>query len=328
MMADTRRIVFFIVDGFQPLDLFGPLEAFAAANDLSCPRYELQIAGFTAGPALTETGTKVVVDVPIDTIATLDTLVLVGGTGPRQLTLNGAQKAELRRLSTAARRTAAVCTGSFILAQLGLADGCRVTTHWRHAAELAQLHGSLTVDPGAIFTRDGPIWSSAGITAGIDMALAMIAEDAGPAASAGVARQLVVYMRRPGNQMQFSESLLAQSGTTGRLADVIAWIADNLASPIDVESLAARASMSPRQFARVFRKATGASPAQFVERLRVDQARALLAESQVRISDVAAAVGFRNVDTFRRAFERRLAISPSTYRAQFTLDGGKAPSEP
>ncbi|MCG8442657.1 MAG: GlxA family transcriptional regulator [Caulobacterales bacterium] len=317
-MTDTHRIVFFLTDGFQALDVFGPLDAFSAARSLAGCAYEWRLAAFTAGPVAAESGVKVLADARAADIGAVDTLVFVGGRGPRTTRLSEPQRRELSRLADAAGRIASVCTGGFLLAQLGIADGRTLATHWRRAREFADAFGDITVDDQMLFVRDGRIWSSAGITAGIDMAMAMIAEDFGAAAAASVARELVVYMRRPGNQQQFSEPLLAQSGDAGRMADVLAWAADNLSSRLSVDDLAARSAMSPRHFARVFRQATGMSPAHYVERLRLDTARVMLAEGAGRISQVAFAVGFRNPDSFRRAFERRFSISPSKYRAQFS----------
>jgi len=181
----------------------------------------------------------------------------------------------------------------------------------------------LTVDSNALFVKDGKYWSSAGITAGIDMALAMIAEDCGTAVSASVARQLVVYIRRPGNQAQFSEPLIAQSGSVSRFSDVLIWVAENLDKSIDVEKLAKVAGMSGRHFARLFRQETGNTPARYVEQIRLDHARTLLGEGNGRIHQIALSVGFKNADSFRRAFERRFDVSPTIYREQFSAREAK-----
>lgn len=319
-MERNRRIVFFIVDGFQPLDLFGPLEAFAAASALADRAYGLTVAAPCAGTVTTESRVGVLANTAIDEAGPCDTLLIVGGAGPREYRPSPGEKRALDALARSSRRVGSICTGAFLLCELGLGRSRRVATHWRHAEELRSRACGADVDAGALFVKDGTVWTSAGITAGIDMALAMIAEDAGPAVSAAVARQLVVYLRRPGDQAQFSEPLEAQAGDAGRLAAVIDWAVDHLDECVSVETLAERASMSPRHFGRLFRANMASTPARFIERLRLDRARAMLGDGNARISMVAAAVGFDNPDSFRRAFERRFAVSPSEYRARFALE--------
>lgn len=318
-MRGMQHITFFISEGFQALDLFGPLDAFAIAQQVSGWHYELSVAAPQRGPVRSGSGTSVLADSSLDEIQAPDTLVIVGGSGPRAYSPCDAERAMLHRAAKGARRICSVCTGTFLLCRLGLADGRRVATHWRHVAELAAAYPKVTVDANALFVQDGHLWTSAGITAGIDLALAMIAEDAGPAVSAAVARQLVVYVRRPGDQAQFSAPLAAQSGTSDRLGQVIAWMADRLDEPLGVEVLAGRAAMSPRHFGRLFRERTGTTPARFVERLRLDRARTMLAQSGARVSAVASAAGYQDPDTFRRAFERCFSTTPSEYRERFGI---------
>ena len=316
-MASPKTITFFILEGFQSLDLFGPLEAYAAAHELSGCAYRWQVASFNEEPVKTESGIEVLPTVSVQNVMAPGTVIFVGGFGPRTIALSEAQCNQLISLCVSSNRIASICTGSFLAAALGVLDSKSVATHWRHADEMTSRFPSVNVDPDRLFIKDGAVWSSAGVTAGIDMALAMITEDYGLTVSASVARQLVVYLRRKGNQAQFSEPLIAQSYQTGRLSHVMTWIVDNLNTEINVRVLAREAGMSQRNFSRVFRERLGISPAQYVEHMRLDKARTLLDSDVSSIHHVASAVGFSNSDSFRRAFERRFAISPKSYRARF-----------
>lgn len=316
---NRRQIVFFIVDGFQPLDLFGPLEAFAEAAGIGGRASRFRIAAPAAGKVASESGIFIHADCTLGEIAHADILLLPGGSGPRRYSLTDAERSDLCRLGQGARYSGAVCTGAFLLAQLDFARDRRLATHWQHTGELACRHSG-EVDPDALFVRDGAVWSSAGITAGIDMALSMIAELDGPVVAASVARQLVVYLRRQGGQAQFSAPLAAQSGDSDRIGRAIAWASETLDRSLGVEAMAAQANMSTRHFTRLVRERMGTSPARLVERLRLDRARTLLGEGQPRIDAVAEAVGYRDVATFRRAFERAFSLTPSAYRARFATD--------
>lgn len=219
------------------------------------------------------------------------------------------------------RRIAAVCTGAYAIAQTGLLDGRKVTTHWRFADDFAARFPKLRVQANSLYVKDGAFYSSAGITAGIDLSLALIEEDFGPHVALEVARDLVVYLKRSGGQEQYSEPLQFQSQAQDRLADVAAWIANNLTEDLSVERLAQKANVCPRHFTRLFRQSFGSSAADFVEKLRLGEARRLLGERASRVEQVAAAVGFASTDAFRRAFERRLGLSPSQYRGRFQHNG-------
>jgi transcriptional regulator GlxA family with amidase domain len=216
------------------------------------------------------------------------------------------------------RRLVSICTGLYGLAQSGLADGRRVTTHWKFAADVAARFPALRLEPDAIFIKDGPIYSSAGITAAIDMALALIEEDFGPALALAAARDLVVYLKRSGGQQQYSEPLRFQARAGDRFAELAAYMVQHLDDDLGVEALAARAGLSPRQFNRAFKAAFETTPAQHVERLRLDAAREHLIASNASIDQVAWTVGFRSDDAFRRAFDRRFGLSPSDYRRRFS----------
>lgn len=247
----------------------------------------------------------------------LDTLIVAGGEGARGRAADPALQRLLRHLAPRAQRIASVCTGAFILAAGGLLDGRRVTTHWRWCGELVRRHPGVTVDPEPIFIRDGALWTSAGVTAGMDLLLALVEEDHGHALALAVARELVLFLRRPGDQKQFSTVLAAQTGRSARLGPLLAWMAENLQQPLPVEVLAARACLSPRQFARVFREETGMTPARLLEQLRVEAARQRLEAGRAGLAAITAACGFRTEETMRRAFLRQLGASPGDYRDRF-----------
>jgi transcriptional regulator GlxA family with amidase domain len=212
---------------------------------------------------------------------------------------------------------ASVCTGSFLLAGAGLLEGRRVTTHWSRTQQLASEHPELSVDPNPIFVRDGDVWTSAGVTAGMDLSLALVDEDLGREVAAQIARWLVLFLQRPGGQAQFSSHLSAQLAAREPLRELQSWIADNLDTDLRVEALAERAAMSPRNFARFFRREIGITPAAYVEELRVERARQLLEESAEPVELVSGRCGFGTPETMRRAFARRIGVSPAEYRSRF-----------
>jgi transcriptional regulator GlxA family with amidase domain len=247
----------------------------------------------------------------------LDTLVVPGGPGVHGAARDARHVDWVRRRATAARRAGSVCTGAFLVAATGLLDGRPATTHWRECDRLARGFPQVRVDADAIFIRDGKIFTSAGVTAGIDLALALIEEDLGRALAMRVARHLVVYARRPGGQSQFSETLRAQSVDDGTFDALHEWIAANLDADLSVDALAARAGMSARHFARVYRAKTGLTPAKAVARLRLEAARRQLEGVEARIGTVAHAAGFGDSDRLRRTFHRHLGVSPRAYRTGF-----------
>jgi transcriptional regulator GlxA family with amidase domain len=246
-----------------------------------------------------------------------DTLVVAGGEGARRATANRAIVDWLARASRRARRPPSGCTGSYRLAAAGLLDGRRATTHWDFCAGLAERYPTVVVDPDPVWVRDGDVWTSAGVTAGIDLALALVEDDLGAEVALAVARQLVVFLKRPGGQAQFSSHLSTQIAERVVLAEVQGWIADHLDEDLSVPHLAERAAMSPRHFARVFRAETGVTPARFVERARVEQARRRLEESSAGVEEIAHDCGFGGPETMRRAFIRALRVGPSEYRQRF-----------
>ena len=247
----------------------------------------------------------------------LDTLVIPGGRGAR---IGPASATIARWISDRApkiRRIASVCTGIYALAPTGLLDGRTVTTHWRFAHDVARRFPKLNVDHDALFVKDGSFFTAGGITASVDLALALIEEDFGPRVALAVARELVVYLKRPGGQKQYSEPLQFQCNSSDRFADLASWMLGHLRADLSLETLARRACLSPRHFARRFKQTFGGTPAAFVENLRLDDARRRLTERTQTIESVAAAVGFQSDDAFRRAFQRRFGVKPSSYRNRF-----------
>jgi transcriptional regulator GlxA family with amidase domain len=228
----------------------------------------------------------------------------------------------VRQLVPRARRVVGVCTGAFILAAAGLLRGRSATTHWRWCAELARRYPDVTVQSDPIYVRDGHIWTSAGVTAGMDLVLALVEEDHGHALALSVARELVLFLRRPGDQKQFSTVLSAQTGPVARLGDLMAWMEENLSQSLSIGVLAARACLSPRQFARVFQEETGTTPARMVERMRVEAARRRLEHGPIGLSAVAKSCGFRTEETMRRSFLRQVGVAPGEYRDRFRRTGG------
>jgi len=325
----SRRVGFLGFDGVQALDLFGPADAFASDVFLRrrlngelqrhWPPYDVVIVGLSGRTFTTSSGIKVKADSTISSRVQLDTLIIPGGEGLRRAGVAEKAAPWIKQQAGRTRRVASVCTGIYGLAPTGLLDGRNVTTHWTATQDIEHRFPTLRVNPDALFIRDGKFYTSAGITAGIDLALALIEDDEGPAAALAVARELVVYLKRPGGQNQFSEPLRYQTTTNDRFGDLVAWIHSNLHDPLSVESLAARVFLSPRQFARVFSQEFGMTPAAFVEAARLDAASRRLSQSsrRVQIDNIARSVGYTSDDVFRRAFERRFGITPSAYRQRF-----------
>lgn len=323
-MTAQRRIGIIIYDGVQGLDIVGPADAFAAAtlneNGHIVQAYEITLIGLSAKPVLSESGIVFQPDVTMGTSPRLDTLIVPGGRGLRTNERLQSRIAKyVRGQATRARRIVAVCTGIYGIAPSGLLDGRRVTTHWRFAENLATRFPKLKVEVNQLYLKQGHFYSSAGITAGIDLSLALIEEDLGPKVSLEVARELVVYLKRSGGQEQYSRPLQFQSQASDRLADVAAWMVNNLNRNLNIERLAAKANLCPRHFSRVFRRSFGSTPGDFVERLRLGEARRLLGERGRRIEQVAEEVGFASADSFRRAFERRFGVTPSLFRGRFQI---------
>lgn len=311
------RIALLAFDGVQTLDLCGPLDAFGAANDHRPGSYAVVVASLDGAPLESSTGLKIRPDAALADIGRVDTLLLPGGEGLRRAGVGAAVADAVRRRVPRTRRIVSICTGIYGLAPAGLLDGRRATTHWRHAADVARRFPAIRLEPDALFIKDGAYYTSAGVTAAIDLALALIEEDCGTKTALAVARELVVYVKRSGGQAQYSEPLRFQSRADDRFAGLAAWMASHLADDLAVEVLAARVRLSPRQFSRRFGQLFGQSPAQLVESLRLDAARERLTGSRAAIDAIAASVGFASSDAFRRAFGRRFGLAPSDFRARF-----------
>lgn len=320
----TRIVGFLGFNGVAALDLIGPLEAFACAAGPE-RRYVCRIFGVSRAPFTSESGTLFQPHASLAEAERVDTLIVPGGAGLRAPAINGPIARWLRDKTSAIRRIASVCTGIYAVAPTGLLDGRRVTTHWRFAADVAERFPALRMEPDRIFVRDGRFYTSAGVTAAIDLALAMIVSDHGRPLAMQVARELVVYLKRNGGQDQYSGTLQLQTRSGDRLEELVTWMLGNLTRPLTVDALAERAGMSPRQLQRRFTSSLGAPVGDFVERLRLDAARERLSESAYSIDEVARLVGFRSVDVFRRAFVRKFGILPREYRERFELGATAAP---
>ena len=304
------------------LELAGVKDLLLEANrQLGRQAYELPLLSERAGPVTCASGMQILSDITIDAFdEPIDTLVVSGTYGlpspPSQAVLQW-----IRRQAPTCRRFGSVCTGAFFIGAAGLLDGRRVTTHWEYAADLAAAYPAAQVEPDKIFVRDGAMFSSAGTTAALDLTLALIEEDHGPALSLAVARRLVMFLKRPGGQSQYSVHLASQVDALSPIARIQAWLRDNVREDLSVAALARRAAMSERNFARAFVQETRRTPAEFVELTRIDAARRLLDGSGLSLQRVATASGFSSTQAMRRAFYRRLEVIPSEYRERFRSTG-------
>jgi transcriptional regulator GlxA family with amidase domain len=314
----TRRIVIVAFPGVQPLDLIGPAEAFKIAATLTPDVYSVEVVAHRAGPLHT-TSVGLVADRSFRACrGPIDTLIVPGGPGARSAARDLGTVGFVQGAARRARRVCSVCTGAFVLANAGLLEGRRATTHWASCDRLAERHPGTTVERDPIFVRDGNVYTSAGVTAGMDLALALVEDDLGRQAALEVARWMVLFVKRPGGQSQFSAQLAAQTADREPLRELQEWIAGNLDADLSVPALAARAHMSERNFARAFRRELGLTPAAYVEIARVEAARIALESTAMAVDAVARQSGFGTVETMRRAFHRRLGVGPAEYRARFT----------
>jgi transcriptional regulator GlxA family with amidase domain len=309
----------------QLLDVAGPLQVFATANDLAGragrPRpYALSVVAREAGPVASSTGLTLGAAALPAPAAPLDTLIVAGGYGVNDACADPTLIAWLKARAPQARRLCSVCSGALMLAAAGHLAGRRATTHWGWCAELQRKHPDVKVEIDPIFVRDGAVWTSAGVTAGLDLALALVEEDLGRRMALAVARQLVVFLKRPGGQAQFSAALALQGGqgVDERFEALNLWIGDNLGADLSVPRLADKAGMSERNFARRYKQAIGLSPARAIERLRVEAAQRRLCETREPIKRVAARCGFGGEETMRRSFFRVARIGPQDFRARFS----------
>ena len=305
----------------QLLDVAGPLQVFAVANDRAArpnapSPYRIRVIAPEGAQIRATSGLAFATEPLPDPAEPLDTLIVAGGHGVMRAAEDASLVEWLKIRAGAARRTASVCSGAFLVAAAGLLDRRRAVTHWEVCDLLSRRHPAVTVECDPIFVHDGPVWSSAGVTAGIDLSLALVEEDLGRAIALGVARYLVMFLKRPGGQAQFSAALSLQSADD-HFSELHGWLAEHLAENLPLSRLAAQAAMSERTFLRRYREATGLTPARAIERLRVEAARQLLADTRLPAKRIAARCGFGSEETMRRGFVRLQGVSPQDYRQRF-----------
>ena len=328
--TESRRVVFVAAPGTEILDLVGPLQVFARAAEMfsrrnpdHLPIYSVEVV--TTSPRrsfVTNCGLRITAHKTFREVrGKIDTLLIAGGSAIENDEIGIEVVRWLKKIAGRIRRIGSVCTGAMLLARAGLLDGRQATTHWNWCELLIKRCPRADIDPNPIFVRDGNVYTSAGVTAGMDLALALVEEDHGSALALQVARNLVLYLRRPGGQSQFSAALSLQLTDRKPLRELESWVLDNLNKPLNVPVLAARVAMSPRNFARVFTKEMKTTPAKFVERLRVEAARRRLEESQNSMETIASECGFGNVNSMRTVFQRALKIAPGQYRRHFRSTG-------
>lgn len=318
MSGSPRKVVLIAYPDVQTLDVIGPAEVFTTAERLAPGRYDVELVARQRGPIRTTSGIPLLPRRALSEVrGPIDTVVIAGGVGVYEAVRDRELVAWLKRRARSCRRVTSVCSGAFLLAEAGLLDGKRATTHWATAENLAERYPKVTVDADPIFIRDGDVWTSAGVAAGIDLALALVEEDHGPKVAREIARWLVLFLQRVGGQAQFSVQLAAQTAERHPLRDLQTFIADHPRADLSVPVLAERCAMSPRHFSRVFARELGCTPAAYVERSRLEAARRLLESSAMSLDEVAVAAGFGTAATLYRVFQRALRVSPGAYRRHF-----------
>jgi len=320
----SRRIGIVLFDQVTLLDVAGAADVFACANDYldGANRYDVVTLATSLAPVLAASGVLLTAQQRLSPTARIDTLIVPGGSGIREPRQLAAISVWIKSRHRSFRRIVSVCTGIYALAEAGLLDGLSATTHWRHAANVAARYPRIRIDADAIFLREGRIATSAGITAGIDLCLALVEEDHGPDLALKVARDLVVFMKRPGGQAQFSEPLEFQTQARDRVGEIAGWIGAHLRADLRVETLAARVHLSRRQLSRRVQAHFGLRPADLVESLRLGEARRRLLAGKEPIERIARSVGYVSADAFRRAFQRAFGVAPTRYREQFSSTSG------
>lgn len=313
-----QRVVIVTFDSAQILDVTGPLEVFSTATRLVLPaQYDVELVSVDGGLVWSTSGLEFTTSRLDGVVGPVDTLMVAGGRDMDAACADTELLIQLRRLSTRSRRVASVCSGAFLLAAAGLLDGRRAVTHWAECQRLARTHPAVEVDPDAIYVQDGNVWTSAGVTAGIDLTLALVAEDHGRKAAAAVARQLVVYLRRSGGQSQFSALLAAQEADTQPIQDLLAWLPEHLTQDLSIPKLALLTNLSERHFSRLFKAEIGVGPGEHIEALRLETACRLMESTHLPVEQVSSACGFGAVETMNRAFRRRLGTTPLQHRHHF-----------
>jgi transcriptional regulator GlxA family with amidase domain len=314
------RVAILAIPGVQMLDLAGPMDVLSEANHLlrDPEAYSLQIIALDAGPLTALNGTRILPDATIEsTLEGFDTLLIAGSPGIQKYEGHSALIQWIVRESRHVRRIGSVCTGAFLLGHAGLLDGRRATTHWNSTARLVEQFPKVRVEPNTIYVKDGPIYTTAGVSASMDLALALVEEDHGRSVSLRIAKELILFLKRPGGQSQFSVHLETQIAETGPIRDIHEWILHNLAEDLSVEALAARLGMSGRNFARLFKRQTDMTPGDYVEATRVEAARRMLEESDTSLKKLASMFGFLDQAGLRRAFMRQIHVTPGDYRQRF-----------
>jgi transcriptional regulator GlxA family with amidase domain len=322
----VHRVVIILYPGIQPLDVVGPHEVFIGANRCldaagsDAPRYRCELVARSAGPVTAESGLALHAPGALPDPAGIGTLLLPGGSGVQEASQDTVLVDWIRSAAGTADRVATVCSGTFLAGAAGLLDGRRVTTHWARASQLAQRHPEAEVDADPIFVRDGELWTSAGVTAGIDLALALVEEDHDAEVAQTIARWVVMFLRRPGGQSQFAAPVWSEPARQGPVRDAQDLVHTDPSADLRVPALARRVGMSPRHFSRVFTEQVGASPGQYVTTVRVETARRLLEqEPDATTAAVARQCGFGTAETMRRAFLRRVGVPPEQYRRRFAV---------
>lgn len=324
-VSRTRTIAIVIYDGCEILDATAPAGAFEMANRILSdhgaeqPGYNIVLLAEHAGHVATSSGVRLVADSWLDATDEIDTLIVAGSpdNALRQALANNALIDWIKNMGSCVRRLVSVCTGAFILAEAGMLDGRRATTHWMDAERLGREYPTVRVEPDAIFVRDGFIATSAGVTAGLDLALSLIEEDFGKSLALAVARRLVMYLKRPGGQTQFSTQLRNQMVTDDSLSTALTWLENNFQGKISVDDLAEQACMSPRNFARTFLRETGTTPARYIELIRLEHAVQIFEDANKPLAAIVMECGFSSTEHMRRAFYRHFGISPVEYRERF-----------
>jgi transcriptional regulator GlxA family with amidase domain len=324
-MTATRRVVVVAVDGAQSLDVLGPVEVLQGASAVvgGIGGYEVVVCGPDGGSIALSNGLSLSCAKLPRSPRGIDTIIVSGGEGARAFGPDHPVVSWLARVAPHVRRVASVCTGALALAHAGLLDGRRATTHWAFCEALAAGFPEVRVEREPIYVRDEQVWTSAGVTAGMDLTLALVEDDLGPEVALTVARWLVLFLKRPGGQAQFSSGLAAQAAVRAPLRELQGWMNDNLNADLSVGALAARACLSERQFTRAWRAETGVAPGAYVEELRVERARALL-EGGLSVAGAARGAGFGSPEVLRRVFHRRLGVAPGAYRERFMASETKA----
>lgn len=319
-MSRTRDIGIVGFEQVNAFDLAGPMEVFLDANtysDAARPPYRMHLVAPTTDPIRTETGMTLVPAASFADAPAFDTILVPGGAGLREPATNALVAAWLKERIGTTRRMVSICTGIYGLAPTGALDGLCATTHWRFTDDVRRRFPAIRLEPASIYVRAGSIYSSGGISAGIDMTLALVAEDLGPRMAMAIAREMLVHVVRAGGQAQDSGPVREQARAPDRLADLVAWIGGNLDRDLSLEALAARAGVCERQLSRRFRAGLGESPAAFVQRLRIEAAREALIGGAMSVDAIAAMTGYASADALRRAFVRVHGMAPSEYRRAF-----------